>query len=58
LFGLYVRDPGVLPNDVQAGMGGAGTAGSARHVCDYIAGMTDRFAVEEHRRLFTVQGYF
>jgi dGTPase len=24
----------------------------ARVVCDYIAGMTDRFAIEEHRRLF------
>jgi dGTPase len=39
-------------------MTGAGTAQTARAVCDYIAGMTDRFAVEEHRRLFTVQGYF
>ena len=58
LFDLYLNDPGVLPTDVQAGMQGAGTAESARHVCDYIAGMTDRFAVEEHRRLFTVQGYF
>lgn len=58
LFDLYLNDPGVLPTDVQAGMHGAGTADSARHVCDYIAGMTDRFAVEEHRRLFTVQGYF
>jgi dGTPase len=58
LFDLYLNDPGVLPTDVQAGMHGAGTAESARHVCDYIAGMTDRFAVEEHRRLFTVQGYF
>ncbi len=58
LFDLYLSHPGVLPTDVQAGMSGAGTAESARHVCDYIAGMTDRFAVEEHRRLFTVQGYF
>ena len=58
LFDLYLNDPGVLPTDVQAGMRGAGTAQSARRVCDYIAGMTDRFAVEEHRRLFTVQGYF
>jgi dGTP triphosphohydrolase len=24
----------------------------ARVVCDYIAGMTDRFAIEEHRKLF------
>lgn len=58
LFDLYLNDPGVLPTDVQMGMRGAGTAESARRVCDYIAGMTDRFAVEEHRRLFTVQGYF
>jgi dGTPase len=58
LFDLYLNDPGVLPTGVQAGMRGAGTAESARHICDYIAGMTDRFAVEEHRRLFTVQGYF
>ncbi|WP_297731617.1 deoxyguanosinetriphosphate triphosphohydrolase [uncultured Maricaulis sp.] len=58
LFDLYLSDPGVMPNDVQASMSGAGTAQSARAICDYIAGMTDRFAVEEHRRLFTVQGYF
>ena len=58
LFDLYLADPGVLPSDIQAGMNGAGTAQTARGVCDYIAGMTDRFAVEEHRRLFTVQGYF
>ena len=57
LFDLYLGDPGVLPSDVQAGMSGPGTAQTARAVCDYIAGMTDRFAVEEHRRLFTVQGY-
>ncbi|SDM03013.1 deoxyguanosinetriphosphate triphosphohydrolase [Maricaulis salignorans] len=58
LFDLYLSDPGVLPPDVQRDMGEAGSAQTARAVCDYIAGMTDRFAVEEHRRLFTVQGYF
>ena len=26
--------------------------GYARHVCDFIAGMTDRYALAEHRRLF------
>jgi dGTPase len=26
----------------------------ARAVCDYIAGMTDRYAIEEHRKLFTL----
>lgn len=58
LFDLYLGDPGVLPPDVQRDMGEAGSAQTARAVCDYIAGMTDRFAVEEHRRLFTVQGYY
>ncbi len=58
LFDLYLSDPGVLPPDVRSGMGAPGSAQTARAVCDYIAGMTDRFAVEEHRRLFTVQGYF
>ena len=27
-------------------------AGKARVVCDYVAGMTDRYAIEEHRKLF------
>lgn len=58
LFDLYLNDPGVLPTEIQAGIEEAGSARAARIVCDHIAGMTDRFAVEEHRRLFTVQGYF
>ena len=28
--------------------------GGARRVCDYIAGMTDRYAIEEHRHLFSL----
>ncbi len=31
--------------------------GRARVVCDYIAGMTDRFAIEEHRRLFQLESW-
>ena len=30
----------------------AGEAGKARAVADYIAGMTDRFAIMEHKRIF------
>ena len=43
--------PGVLPG---GDIGGAARrcAGSARVVADYIAGMTDRYAILEHRRLF------
>jgi dGTPase len=58
LFDLYLGDPGVLPTDVQLKMQDLDEKARARVICDYIAGMTDRYAVEEHRRLFTVQGYF
>jgi len=34
------------------GCDGAGGVKTARRVCDFIAGMTDRFAILEHRRLF------
>jgi dGTPase len=58
LFDLFLNDPGLLPTEVRAGAGDARSLETARLVCDYIAGMTDRSAIEEHRRLFTVQGYF
>ena len=52
IFDLLLATPGKLPEDWQAGMDGPGGMKTARRVADYIAGMTDRFAVEEHRRLF------
>lgn len=57
LFAHYLEHPGVLPNDMQNAMQGRSDNERARLVCDYIAGMTDRFAIEEHKRLFAVQGY-
>jgi dGTP triphosphohydrolase len=36
----------------KLGKAGAGEARQARVVCDYIAGMTDRYAAAEHFRLF------
>jgi dGTPase len=53
MFDLFTREPSVLPPDWQAE--GLEKAELARHVCDYIAGMTDRFAIEEHRRLFHLE---
>jgi dGTPase len=44
---------GLLPNEFQA----YAEADKARAVADYIAGMTDRFAIREHRKLFTVEEY-
>jgi dGTPase len=37
---------------LAAGRADASTVRRARIVCDYIAGMTDRYAVAEHRRLY------
>ena len=49
LFNAYVRNPEILPEAVQA----RGTEEDFhRVVCDYIAGMTDRFALQEHNKLF------
>ena len=49
LFSAYMADPSAMPADWAAK---AGAGEEARAVADYIAGMTDRFAVQEHARLF------
>ncbi|MCC7276100.1 MAG: deoxyguanosinetriphosphate triphosphohydrolase [Alphaproteobacteria bacterium] len=54
LFGLLVAEPNCLPTEWQANAVQAQTAATARVVADYVAGMTDRFALDEHRRLFDV----
>ncbi len=56
LFDAFFNDPTLMP-DEHRGAGerlerAHGTAGRARAVADYIAGMTDRYAILEHRRLF------
>lgn len=52
LFGLLHGEPNLLPPEWQVGCDGVRGMKSARRVCDYIAGMTDKFAIEEHKRLF------
>jgi dGTPase len=56
LFEVLLADTDLLPNEHRAAATAAGQAGGetakARVVCDYVAGMTDRYAVLEHRRLF------
>ena len=49
LFEAYVGDPSLMPPDWAAK---AAAGDRERAVADYIAGMTDRFAVHEHARLF------
>ncbi|UPT65042.1 MAG: deoxyguanosinetriphosphate triphosphohydrolase [Hyphomonadaceae bacterium JAD_PAG50586_4] len=52
LFDLFIGEPELLPPDWQQGGDGANGRRTARRVCDYIAGMTDDFAIDEHKRLF------
>lgn len=49
LFATYVGHPEILPKEVQ---GRIPEGGLERAVCDYLASMTDRFALEAYRRLF------
>lgn len=55
LFRLLVSEPGCLPTEWRKKAGRPDTAMTAELVADYIAGLTDRFALDEHRRLFDVQ---
>ena len=50
LFNAFVEEPRLLPSDHQKRVDGA----AARAIADYVAGMTDRYAIKEHRRLFAV----
>nr|WP_082709970.1 deoxyguanosinetriphosphate triphosphohydrolase [Burkholderia sp. TSV86] len=50
LFNAFIGDPRLLPPDYQT----SDTARQPRLVAHYIAGMTDRFAVKEHQRLFVI----
>ncbi len=52
LFGRFHADPGALPPEWAVRAKTVSADRYARLVCDYIAGMTDRFALNEHRRLF------
>ncbi len=49
LFRAYLQNPKILPLEVQAR---AEDGPFHRAICDYIAGMTDRFALQEHSKLF------
>ena len=56
LFDIMLEDVDLMPTEHQAAArrleAEGGRTGRARAVADYIAGMTDRFAILEHRRLF------
>ena len=54
LFEYYYKDPDQLPADFQSIRMEEGVE---RAVCDYIAGMTDPFAVERYKELFIPMGW-
>jgi len=57
LFGLFMAEPETLPPPWRdrAKATGDDMTRRARVVCDYIAGMTDTYAIDEHRRLFNLE---
>lgn len=52
LFTRFMAEPQAMPGEWTAGLERLDEARLARRVADYIAGMTDRYALQEHRRLF------
>ncbi|MCH4539339.1 deoxyguanosinetriphosphate triphosphohydrolase [Ochrobactrum sp. POC9] len=52
LFDACFAKPSIMPPEWQSGCDTLDEAARARRVADYLAGMTDNYAVREHRRLF------
>ena len=52
LFNLYIEEPLKMPEEWSAQTGAPGTSKTARVAADFIAGMTDRYALLEHAKHF------
>ncbi len=52
LFRYYLKHPEMLPEEWRRSLDSGDKSQRARVTCDFIAGMTDRFAIETHKRLF------
>jgi dGTPase len=57
LFDVYMHEPKQLPPHVTRPRGGGGES-IPRVIADYIAGMTDRFALQEYKKLFDPEERF
>ncbi|MDO8464155.1 MAG: deoxyguanosinetriphosphate triphosphohydrolase [Gallionella sp.] len=55
LFGIFMTDNRLLPPQLQPSATQTTESDRARAISDYIAGMTDRYAIREHRRIFAVE---
>lgn len=49
LFNAFIKEPAILPDHFQKSIDDIGLEAT---VCDYIAGMTDRFAIDEYQKIF------
>ncbi|MEL6362763.1 MAG: deoxyguanosinetriphosphate triphosphohydrolase, partial [Pseudomonadota bacterium] len=54
LFELFFNEPETLPPEWRDRQEGVSEAKRARLVCDYIAGMTDRYAIREYDSFFGI----
>ncbi len=54
IFTLFLKEPELMPNEWAVKTRGQSELIRARHIADYVAGMTDRFAIAEYRRLFDI----
>lgn len=54
LFEAYINEPRQLPGEIQR-RAVSSPEGLYRVVCDYLAGMTDRYAIQEYRRLYDIE---
>jgi dGTPase len=52
LFGYYLKHPAEIGSQARKR---ARREGRHRAICDYLAGMTDRYAMLEHQRIFPVE---
>ena len=58
LFEAFRSDPDALPPEWRQSDENLSETKKARRVCDFIAGMTDRYAMEQHKRMFDVDPLF
>ena len=58
LFEAYMNDASLMPEDWRDNNLASDRNHYARQVCDFLSGMTDRFALDQHKRLFDLDQLF
>jgi dGTPase len=58
LFEAYMNDASLMPEDWRDHGPATDRGHYARQVCDFLSGMTDRFALDQHKRLFDLDPLF